>query len=58
MIKFNTWIKPLAPLGIDTANNAYVIAVPNSFKLQWIREQYLNKINDLAKYYLPEGVQS
>ena len=55
--QFNTWIKPLAPLGIDNTINSYVIAVPNSFKLQWIRDQYLNKINDLAKDFLPEGIQ-
>ena len=53
--QFRTWIKPLAPIGLDTTTNSFVIAVPNQFKLDWIKNQFTNKINDIAKDFFPSG---
>ena len=55
--QFRTWIKPLAPIGLDTSGNIFVIAVPNQFKLDWIKNQFTNKINDIAKDFLSPGTQ-
>jgi chromosomal replication initiator protein len=55
--QFRTWIKPLAPIGLDNSGNVFVIAAPNQFKLDWIKNQFFNKINDIAKNFLPSGTQ-
>ena len=55
--QFRTWIKPLAPIGLDVSGSSFVIAVPNQFKLDWIKNQFTNKINDIAKNFLPAGTQ-
>jgi chromosomal replication initiator protein len=55
--QFRTWIKPLAPIGLDVAGNIFIIAVPNQFKLDWIKNQFTNKINDLSKNFFPAGTQ-
>lgn len=55
--QFRTWIKPLAPIGLDVSGSSFVIAVPNQFKLDWIKNQFTNKINDIAKNFLPTGTQ-
>ena len=36
--QFKTWIKPLAPMGLDGSNSYFVIAAPNQFKLDWIKK--------------------
>lgn len=55
--QFRTWIKPLAPVGLTEDSLHYVIAAPNQFKLDWVKNQFTNKINDLAKSHLPNGTQ-
>jgi chromosomal replication initiator protein len=55
--QFRTWIKPLAPIGLDVSGSSFVIAVPNQFKLDWIKNQFTNKINDIAKNFFPAGTQ-
>jgi len=55
--QFRTWIKPLAPIGISQDKNSFTIAAPNQFKLDWVKNQFSNKINALADSYLPLGVQ-
>jgi len=55
--QFRTWIKPLAPIGLDVTASCFVIAVPNQFKLDWIKNQFTNKINDIAKNFFPTGTQ-
>ena len=55
--QFRTWIKPLAPIGLDVTGNIFIIAVPNQFKLDWIKNQFTNKINDISKNFLPAGTQ-
>jgi chromosomal replication initiator protein len=53
--QFRTWIKPLAPIGLDQDN--FIIAAPNQFKLDWVKNQFINKITNLAETYLPPGTQ-
>jgi chromosomal replication initiator protein len=55
--QFRTWIKPLAPIGFGQDNSSYIIAAPNQFKLDWVKNQFSNKINNLANNHLPPGTQ-
>lgn len=55
--QFRTWIKPLAPLGLTLEKDTYVIAAPNQFKLDWVKNQFFHKITNLAETHLPAGTQ-
>ena len=55
--QFRTWIKPLTPIGFDQSKENFIIAAPNQFKLDWVKNQFFNKISNLAEIYLPQGVQ-
>ena len=55
--QFRTWIKPLAPIGFGIDKESFIIAAPNQFKLDWVKNQFSNKINTLAENHLPPGTQ-
>ncbi len=55
--QFNTWIKTLRLEGGDTANRDVRLVAPNRFVLQWVRERYLRRFEDLAKQFFTEPVQ-
>jgi len=55
--QFRTWIKPLTPIGFAHENDSFIIAAPNQFKLDWVKNQFFNKINNLAETHLPPGTQ-
>jgi chromosomal replication initiator protein len=55
--QFRTWIKPLTPIGFTQQNDNFIIAAPNQFKLDWVKNQFSNKINNLAETHLPPGTQ-
>ena len=55
--QFRTWIKPLTPIGFAQETDNFIIAAPNQFKLDWVKNQFSNKINNLAETYLPPGTQ-
>lgn len=44
--QFNTWIRPLK---INENNETITVSAPNRFVLDWVRENYLNKINNLLE---------
>ena len=51
--QFNTWIKPLKT-ELDE-NNIRVVA-PNKFVQQWVKERFLNKIEDIAGEFFSHNV--
>jgi len=58
--QYNTWIKTLrlekdARNGDSAATHLRLIA-PNRFVLQWVRERYLEQIENLSRQYFPEPV--
>ncbi len=58
--QYNTWIKALrleneAPDGDGEPRKLRLIA-PNRFVLQWVRERYLDQIENLSREYFPEPV--
>ena len=45
--QFSMWIRPLQCV-ID--NNIMTIYAPNRFVLDWVREKYVNRINELITF--------
>lgn len=47
--QFNTWIKPLR---FETADaNSCCIVAPNRFVLQWVKDKFLNRIENMGEQY-------
>ncbi|QKE42329.1 MAG: chromosomal replication initiator protein DnaA [Ferrovum myxofaciens] len=44
--QFNTWIKPLSEV---IENNQVILIAPNRFILQWVKERYFQRIDELAR---------
>ncbi len=53
--QFITWIKPL---GVhESSGNSLTITAPNRFVLQWVRDKFLSRIQDLAVENLGHAIQ-
>ena len=46
--QFNTWIKPLK---LESGSHALRLTAPNRFVLQWIKEKFLIRIEEMATEY-------
>ncbi len=46
--QFNTWIKPLKA---SQREDAVVVAAPNRFVLQWVKERFAARLEELAEQY-------
>jgi len=55
--QFNTWIKALRLEDGDESNRGLKLVAPNRFVLQWVRERYLRRLEDMAKQFFEEPVQ-
>lgn len=55
--QFNTWIRSLRYDNSDDPGTEIKIVAPNRFVLQWVRERYLRRFEDLAKQYFTGPVQ-
>ena len=53
--QFKIWIKPLAPVGLNTEDSTFVVAAPNQFKLDRIKSQFLTKMSEIANDFFQEG---
>ncbi|MHB1372442.1 MAG: DnaA N-terminal domain-containing protein, partial [Thauera sp.] len=47
--QFNTWIKTLRAESGE--GDAWTLYAPNRFVLQWVRERYLRRIQELAEEF-------
>lgn len=54
--QFNTWIKALRLEDGNESNPGLKLVAPNRFVLQWVRERYLRRFEDLAKQFFAEPV--
>lgn len=52
--QFNTWIKPLR---FETHNDALRLLAPNRFVQQWVKDRFLQKINNWAEEVFPMPMQ-
>lgn len=55
--QFNTWIKALRLEDGDAPKQGLKLVAPNRFVLQWVRERYLRRLEDMAKQFFAEPVQ-
>jgi len=44
--QFNNWIRPLS-VGLE--DGQILLLAPNSFVLQWVRDRFLKRLEDLAE---------
>ena len=54
--QFNTWIKPLE---LDTSHNNStepILLAPNRFVLQWVKNNFLTHINEMAQQQVSQDV--
>jgi chromosomal replication initiator protein len=54
--QFLTWIKPLRPDGDFEPPSPLRLLAPNRFVMQWVRERYLARIEEIAHAYFGEPV--
>ena len=55
--QFNTWIKALRLEDGEESDRGLKLVAPNRFVLQWVRERYLRRLEDMAKQFFAEPVQ-
>lgn len=55
--QFNTWIKALRLEGGDDSEKDLKLVAPNRFVLQWVRERYLRRLEDMARQFFEEPVR-
>lgn len=55
--QFNTWIKALRLEDGEESNQGLKLVAPNRFVLQWVRERYLRRLEDMAKQFFAGPVQ-
>lgn len=53
--QFNTWIRALSTLPVDNPRNLQLTA-PNRFVLQWVRDRYLRRIEEIGNELFGEPV--
>jgi chromosomal replication initiator protein len=49
--QFNTWIRPLRLEDEDAPNKELRLVAPNGFILKWVKERYLERIEELGNRY-------
>lgn len=54
--QFNTWIRALRLEDGDESSQGLKLVAPNRFVLQWVRERYLRRLEDMAKQFFAEPV--
>ena len=56
--QFNTWIKPLR---LEVSHNphepAAVVIAPNRFVMQWVKDNFLSRIEQMAGLYFPHEIR-
>ncbi len=55
--QFNTWIKALRIEDGEQSGNGLKLVAPNRFVLQWVRERYLRRLEDMARQFSAEPIQ-
>lgn len=54
--QFNTWIKPLRLEGEAAPDEGLKLIAPNSFILKWVRDRYLNRIEEYAQAFFSNPI--
>jgi len=54
--QFNTWIKPLRLEICPNEENTLVLIAPNRFVLQWIKDNFVSRISEMAQIHFNEKI--
>lgn len=54
--QFNTWIRPLSLEGEDNPEAGLKLVAPNGFILKWVKERYLDSIQDHCRRHFGDHV--
>lgn len=46
--QISAWIRPIAPISYDSARGAVRLALPNRFKLDWVKRNFHTRLQELA----------
>ena len=52
--QFITWIKPL--LVEQDGDNTLSVIAPNRFVLQWVKDKFISRIQELGKNYFTQAI--
>ena len=55
--QFNTWIKPLRLDFSDSAPDKLILVAPNRFVLQWVKENFLSRVEQMAESHFSRIIQ-
>lgn len=55
--QFSAWIRPLVPVGLDAQSSVYHLTAPNRFKLDWVRNNFAQKIAAIASAWYQRPIQ-
>jgi len=53
--QFNTWIKPLQ-FSLSSAKNELILVAPNRFVLQWIKDNFMLRIEQMAETHFSKSI--
>jgi chromosomal replication initiator protein len=54
--QFNTWIKPLRLEASPNEENVLILIAPNRFVLQWIKDNFITRIEEMAQSHFTEKI--
>lgn len=55
--QYSAWIKPLTAVTFDPAERRLRIGAPNRFKLDWVKDQFANRIETIAQRHFEGPIQ-
>jgi len=53
----SAWIRPISPLSYDKESGVLCLSLPNRFKLDWVRRNFLDRLQRLATDWYQSPVQ-
>jgi len=55
--QISAWIRPLEPLSLDTEAGVLYVVAPNRFKLDWVKKNFAQRIQELATQWFKQPVE-
>jgi len=53
----SAWIRPISPLSYDSERGLLCLALPNRFKLDWVKRNFLERLQQIASNWYDKPVQ-
>lgn len=55
--QISAWIRPISPLSFDSERGLLCLALPNRFKLDWVKRNFLDRLQQLASDWYQTPVE-